>query len=175
MTLKSVCRSTLVKSNIRAVETEDSNFLGTIHSSDVLAVEANRWTKTLRLNQQEVVFKIDTGADITVIPDKYYSRAQDGPFQPVQCILTGAGQQPLEVQGQIVVVLQYNNLQTEQNIFVIKGLRKSLLGCPAIEALALFSVVELTYHDTRQCHQQIPSTLSRPWKAEGQLQHQIAQ
>ena len=77
-----------------------------------------------------------------MIPDKYYSRAQDWPLQPVQRILTGAGQQPLEVQGQIVGVLQYNNLQTEQNIFVIKGLSKPLLGRPAIEALALFSVVE---------------------------------
>ena len=139
---KSVCRSTSVKSNIRAVETEDSNFLGTIHSSDVLAVETNRWTKTLKLNQREILFKIDTGADVTVIPDKYYSRAQDGPLQPVQRILTGAGHQPLEVQGQIVGLLQYNNLQTEQTIFVIKGLSKPLLGRPAIEALALVSMVE---------------------------------
>ena len=92
--------------------------------------------------EREVVFKIDTGVYVTVIPDKYYSRAQDGPLQPVQHILTGAGQQPLEVQGQFVGLLQYNNLQTEQNIFVIKGLSKPLLGCPAIAAIALVSVVK---------------------------------
>lgn len=36
-------------SNIRTVETgqDDTNFLGTIHSSDALAVEANKRTKTL--------------------------------------------------------------------------------------------------------------------------------
>ena len=67
-------------------------------------------------------------SDVTVIPDKYYSIAHKGPIQPVQRILTGADQQQLRVQRQFVGLLQYNNLQTEQNIFVIKGLSKPLLS-----------------------------------------------
>ena len=124
------------------VETENSEFLGTIHSSDVSAVETNKWTKMLNLNQRDVLFKIDTGADVTVIPERCYKIQQDGPLQPTERSLTGAGQQPLEVQGQFVGHLRYNSLETEQKIFVIQGLSRPLLGRPAIEALSIVSVVE---------------------------------
>ena len=139
---KSVCRSIAAQSSIRTVETDDTDFLGTIHTSDVSVVEANKWTKTLNLNQRDIVFKIDTGADVTVIPESCYRSKQDGPLQPAERLLTGAGQQPLEVQGQFVGNLRYNNFETEQNIFVIQGLSRPLLGRPAIEALAIVSVVE---------------------------------
>ena len=92
----------MAQSNIRTVETDDTDFLGTIHTSDVSVVETNKWIKTLNLNQQDIVFKIDTGADVTVIPESCYRSKQDGPLQPSECLLTGAGQQPLEVQGQLV-------------------------------------------------------------------------
>ena len=38
--------------------------------------------------------------------------------------------------------LVYNDLETEQKIFVVQGLSKPLLGRPAIEALAIVSMVE---------------------------------
>ena len=106
------------------------------------AVETNKWTKTLNLNQRDILFKIDTGADVTVIPESYYESKHDGPLQSAERSLTGAGQQPLEVQGQFMGHLRYNNLETEQKIFVIQGLSRPLLGRPAIEALAIVSVVE---------------------------------
>ena len=96
----------------------------------------------MNLNQRDIVFKIDTGADVTVIPESCYRSKQDGPLQPAERLLTGAGQQPLEVQGQFVGNLRYNNFETEQNIFVIQGLSRPLLGRPAIEALAIVSVLE---------------------------------
>ena len=139
---KSVCRSTPKRSSVRTVETDNTNFLGTIYSSNVSAVETNKWTKTLNLNQHDILFKIDTGADITVIPKSFYESKHDGPLQSAERSLTGAGQQPLEVQGQFMGHLRYNNLETEQKIFVIQGLSRPLLGRPAIEALAIVSVVE---------------------------------
>ena len=98
--------------------------------------------KTLNLNQRDISFKIDTGPDVTVIPENCYTVKQDGPLQPTERSLTGAGQQPLEVQGQFVGHLRYNDVETEEPIFVIQGLSRPLLGCPAIEALSLVSVVE---------------------------------
>ena len=38
--------------------------------------------------------------------------------------------------------LRYNNLEIEQKIFVIQGLNRPLLGLPAIETLAIVSMVE---------------------------------
>ena len=139
---KSVCRSAPKRSSVRTVETDSTNFLGTIYSSNVSAVETNKWTKTLNLNQRDILFKIDTGADVTVIPESYYESKHDVPLQSAEHSLTGAGQQPLEVQGQFMGHLRYNNLETEQKIFVIQGLSRPLLGRPAIEALAIVSVVE---------------------------------
>ena len=46
------------------------------------------------------------------------------------------------MQGQFTGHLRYNDLETEQKIFVVQGLSKPLLGRPAIEALAIVSMVE---------------------------------
>ena len=78
--------------SVRMVKIENSDLLGTIHSSDVSAVETNKWTKTLNPNQQDILFKIDTGADVTVILESFYKIQQDGSLQPTECSLTGAGQ-----------------------------------------------------------------------------------
>ena len=142
---KSVCRSKPVQPGVRAVDADDNNsFLGTIYSSEVLVVQSSstKWTKTLDMNQRKVTFKIDTGADVTVIPESFYRKKRDGPLQPTQRSLTGAGQQPLNVQGQFVGHFKHKEIETKQEIFVVRGLSKPLLGRPAIEALAIVSLVE---------------------------------
>ena len=75
-----------------------------------------QWKQTngLNLNQRDILFKIDTGADVTVIPESFYESKHDGPLQSAERAPTGAGQQPLEVQGQFMGHLRYNNLGTEQ-------------------------------------------------------------
>ena len=124
------------------METDSTNFLGTIYASNVSAVETNKWTKTLSLNQRDILFKIDTGADVTVISESFYESTHDGQLKSAERSLTGAGQQPLDVQGQFTGHLRYNDLETEQKIFVVQGLSKPLLGRPVIEALAIVSMVE---------------------------------
>ena len=84
------------------METDSTNFLGTIYASNVSAVETNKWTKTLSLNQRDILFKIDRGADVTVIPESFYESTHDGPLKSAERSLTGAGQQPLDVQGQFI-------------------------------------------------------------------------
>ena len=111
---------------VRAVEIEnaDTTFLGPIYARDVSAVQASstKWTKSIEVNKCMVTFEIDTGADVTMIPENFYRKTHDGPLQPTKCQLTGAGQQPLKVQGHFKVYLQYKNSETEQEIFVIRGL-----------------------------------------------------
>ena len=62
-------------------------------------METNKWTKTLNMNQHNILFKIDTGTDVMVILESFYESKHDRPLQSVECSLTGAGQQPHEVQG----------------------------------------------------------------------------
>ena len=47
----------------------------------------------------------------------------------------------LKVAGVIFATLQANNLESKQEIFVVRNLKTALLGRPAIEALNLVKVV----------------------------------
>ena len=96
----------------------------------------------LTLNGQAVQFKIDTGADVTVIPNTKYSRSRDGPLSPADRTLSGPGQHVLKVKGKFVGYLERNHRSIQQTIYVIEDLHKALLGCPAIKALQILSFVE---------------------------------
>ena len=123
---------------VRDEEEEDRTFLGVVQSS------ANRgapWITTVSVNDCAVEFKIDTGADVTVIPRTEYQKKRDGPLRASDRMLTGAGQQQLHVQGKFTAHLKRNNVELEQEIFVVKGLDKPLLGRPAIEGLKIVSLV----------------------------------
>ena len=52
--------------------------------------------------------------------------------------LTGARQQPGYFQGH----LRHNNIEMKQEIFIVHGLSKPLLGSPGIKALGMVLLVE---------------------------------
>ena len=95
----------------------------------------------MSINDCAVEFKIDTGAYVTVIPRTEYQKKRDGPLRASDRMLTGAGQQQLHVQGKFTAHLKRNNVELEQEIFVVEGLDKPLLGRPAIEGLKIVSLV----------------------------------
>ena len=101
-----------------------------------MKTKSNPWVTELTLSGQ---FKIDTGADVTVIPNTEYSRSRDGPLSPA---LSGPGQHVLKVQGKFVDYLERNHRSIQQTIYVIEDLHKALLGRPVIEALQILSFVE---------------------------------
>ena len=57
-------------------------------------------------------------------------------------MLSGPSQQKLDVCGQILGNLSNQFQSTQQEIYVVRGLRKALLGRPAIEALRVIQQVE---------------------------------
>ena len=94
------------------------------------------WTTNLELNGRNIEFKIDTGADVTVISEQEYLSKQDGPLTQTNRVLSGPSQQQrLDVCGQFLGNLSNQFQSTQQEIYVIRDLRKALLGRPAIEAL----------------------------------------
>ena len=54
----------MVVSDTHEVEEPVDNFLGAVHSS-----ERKAWTVSLYLNNTKLELKIDTGAEVTVIPE----------------------------------------------------------------------------------------------------------
>ena len=140
---KAVCRS---KREVREVLVSDDSqdeFLGVIHSeTDSLSSTEAPWTTKLELNGRNIEFKIDTGADVTVISEQEYLSKQDGPLTQTNRVLSGPSHQKLEVCGQFSGRLSNPCQSTQQEIYVIRGLRKALLGRPAIEALQVVQKVD---------------------------------
>ena len=68
-----VCRSS--SKTVGMVEEEDYAFLGEIET----ATSENPWCVNLTLNKSHVYFKIDTGADVTVIPERIFKTLRPPP------------------------------------------------------------------------------------------------
>jgi len=94
------------------------------------------------LNNRRLNFKIDTGADVTVISEEEYCEKIDGPLQPTDRALSGPSQHLLEVQDQFEGTFQSAYSETQQSIYVIKGLCKALLGWPAINSLNIVQQIQ---------------------------------
>ena len=134
---KIVCRSL---KTIGTVIEEEDYFLGTV-DVDQLNVNDGSWKTMLKLNGVSVIFKLDTGADVTVVPEHIFKKTHRW-LQESKIKLTGPGQQPLDVCGVFEAQIQSHEKATTQNVYVIRGLKTPLLGRPAIEALSLVSVVQ---------------------------------
>ena len=138
-----LCRSKHTSEpTINQIEEEDA-FLGVVHSKQSL----DPWMVNLYLNKQSLEFKIDTGADVTVIPASVYKESKHGPLKPSNCLLKGADQQPLQVTGSFTGKLSHKNTEICEEIFVIQGLQTPLVGRPAISSLNLVARVTLIQVD----------------------------
>ena len=138
-----MCRSQRNVQSVIATNSDEESFLGVVHSEMATVNETvDPWMTKIMLNGQEIEFKIDTGADVTVIPESNHDATRDGPLAPPGRSLSGPSQQTLDVLGQFSGRLNRNDTEVKQDIFVIHGLQKALLGRPAIECLKIVSQVE---------------------------------
>ena len=103
------------------------------------------WMTNAKVNGRELRFKIDTGADVTVIPEKVYKTTfSKAKLQPVtRHSLRGPGGHALDVRGKFVAKLQVKALAAQQEIFVVSGMTRCLLGRLSIEALQVIKRCEI--------------------------------
>ena len=106
-----------------------------LHSS-----EGKAWTVSLYLNNTKLEFKIDTGAEVTVIPESVTTPYQSL-LQTTSRRLQGPGKIQLEVCGQFTGTLKKDTQVVEEEIYVEKDLHMPLLGLPAITSLNLVTKI----------------------------------
>lgn len=82
----------------------------------------------MTLNQQPIEFHIDNGADVTVITKKFYKQLKSSQLEKCNKPLLSPSKEALHVQGQFKGTLIHGDNSADQDIFVIKGLRKPLIG-----------------------------------------------
>ena len=143
---RAMCRT----KSVRAVGTEESEeedaFVGVVEESTSLVIPtvstgAEPWTVTVTLNTLPVEFQIDTGADVSVISEELYKKLKAPPLEPSTKSLVGPSQDSLQVCGQFSGTLVHKDSTVKEVMYVVKGLRKALIGRPAITALQLVSRV----------------------------------
>lgn len=127
----SQCRTREVKE----IEAEEVTILGAVYEVNNI----DDWSTEVLVNQKRMKFYVDTGADVTVIPDRCFKDTKV--LKPTDKKLCGAGGSKLEVLGVYKAILEKNEHRTDQDLYVIKGLKKPLLGKPAIKELKILEFV----------------------------------
>ncbi|XP_061926289.1 uncharacterized protein K02A2.6-like [Entelurus aequoreus] len=111
---------------------EDYAFLGEVQTQTT-----RPWMENILLNGEAINFKIDTGADVTSIPESVFKPTRDGKLEKPLKKLFGPGRNPLNVKGCFQGKMLAKGLFTDQHVYVVAGLTQPLLGLPAIEAMQL--------------------------------------
>jgi len=94
----------------------------------------------LKLNGRKVDFKLDAGADVTVIPPSLYQSLKPTPLlSKTTKLLMGPVKQKLNCLGTFTAELQVQDNVTTEQVYVIPDLERELLGRAIAERLKLVS------------------------------------
>jgi transposase InsO family protein len=146
-----VCQSSAAAGNIKSIfaqpasdaifedDTYDALFLNTL--SDSSATDA--WRADIIVDgKASISFKLDTGADATVIPWSTYQKHLTQPLQPSDKRLFGPNRAPLDIAGMFRATLTWRSASSTQSIYVMRDVQQALLGRPAIDALSILRTVD---------------------------------
>ncbi|GBN27584.1 Retrovirus-related Pol polyprotein from transposon 17.6 [Araneus ventricosus] len=96
------------------------------------------WTVTVQVNHKNIKFKIDSGADHTVLPANVFQNVfQNAKLEPPDKILCGPDRNPLKTLGKFKTNIEYKGKSCTEEIYVISNLQTCLLGKPALFSLGL--------------------------------------
>ncbi|KXJ30128.1 Retrovirus-related Pol polyprotein from transposon opus [Exaiptasia diaphana] len=122
---------------------DEEFFLGSVHV-DELKSEDTYWNANVKLQDLSVNCKIDTGADVTVVPEHIFKKT-GCKLLKTNANLSGPNQQKLDVCGMFEANISYKEQSSMQKVYVVRGLKRPLLGRPAIEALNIVSFVNAVF------------------------------
>ena len=114
--------------------TIDTLFVDTLNNN---LSSSDTWQAELKVNDKLVKFRLDTGADATVLPLDTFNQLLSAPLSPPDKVLCGPNRAKLDVVGYFTAVLEWRGKQTTQTVYVLRDVHQPLLGQSAIEALGL--------------------------------------
>ena len=132
---KAVCRSAAKVRGVEATpDTEESAFLGTVGGD---SDSNDPWAITLTLEGTPITLHIDTGAEVTVITERAWRSIGQPELSPSDRTLRGPDSHVISTLGTFTGTFSLGAQQVEEEIYVARGLSKSLLGRPTISNLSL--------------------------------------
>ena len=117
-------------------------FLGEI--SDVTD-QQKAWATQVTVNGKSIKFKLDSGADVSVISSELYkaiSKDQQSPLKKTNKKLYGPCRYELLCKGKFSALLMHRGKSCVEEIYVIDNLEQPLLSRPACCALGIIAKVE---------------------------------
>ena len=125
-------------------ETTDTSSTETVEFLDSVDAVASGtpWLINVQLNNRDLEFKVDTGADVTVLPEENYQPGRDGVLETTTRKLSGPVGNELKVLGKISGYIKCGGEHTT----------RPLMGKPAIEALQVvtLNIQSITSENVRQ-------------------------
>jgi transposase InsO family protein len=116
-----------------------AEFLGTVQSNEVN--NSSSWQRAINLNDSKVIFKIDTGADVSCISQRLYERRyRHIALKQQHNCLNGPDDTPLPVCGWFGATLAYKQVSIKEKIYVLQG-KQALLSRNASVALGIVKLV----------------------------------
>ena len=167
-----VCRTA---ARVRGLETgtdpSESAFLGTLTGD---GGSRNPWTVTLTLEGKPVNMCIDTGAEVTVIPQRVWKSVGQPKLSLSDRTLRGPDQQAIPTLGKFTGYLGMGAKQVEAEIYVVKGLSQPLLGRKSISDLGLVKRIATVDSSTAfSPKDQFPSLFQGLGRLEGEYTIQL--
>ena len=120
---------------------------------------------TTKVCSKIINFRLDTGVDVTVIPDRFFSKKFPNSVGDKQK-LYGPGHKEILVIGRVEPILDYGKISSKQDLYMVKILEESLLGGPAIKALKILRKID-TIKESHRYEKEFP----RVFKGLGKLKN----
>ena len=123
-------------------DTQDEAFLlGELTEVATVQGQAqSSWKAKLVMNGQPAEFKVDTGADVTVVPpNMYYSLKPTRVLNKASRLLMGPCKQKLSCPGTFIADLQVKDIISKKRVYGIEDLERPLLGREPTQYLKLIS------------------------------------
>ena len=119
---------------------DEDLYSDTIYLNAVNRDDEKQWITSVLVEKYPVTFK--TAAEVTAMSDTTFNSIQNSMphLKKSTQTLCGPNRSPLDVVGETTLNLTYKGKSSAQRVFVIPNLQNSLLGLPAIKALAILSV-----------------------------------
>lgn len=144
---------------------EDVAFLGSVSEK----AQASPWMTEVKVDNHKAVFKIDTGADVTAVPEQLYAQGQFSKLARATKILYGPDGVPLKLKGKFTAVLSNSKHSTHEEVYVVEGLRTPLLsGAAAMRLQLVARVNSISLDSTETVKREFPKLFSGLGKMAGE-------
>lgn len=127
---------------VKQVEIEEGEmFVGPVVK--VHSLNKETWTELLEVNDRKIEFKLDTGAEVNILPISELKNFAHNEMRKTNMMLEAFGGEKIKPLGQVNLNIKMREKQYTIDFVVVNGLVKPILGLKACKRLGLILRIDL--------------------------------